>query len=528
MSFIATVHCRNGMSVGDDGGDRLDSEYACFRVPMHLHQQHWTNILSKRSELTDQLVLLQQQNASALQQIAVTLAKLEQPQFMHVYVSSDETGPASTMVETSQACNRTLLFELPRFGLEFQMRGSSLVSLDYAGYQLSPCQQLVKLTGISGKSNDYTLAGFQQYLILLRNPEHSIISSHGNRRADRLVLVPSGPVVPDFKNLREAKVQLSASSGTAIKVNAIEVHGRFGDLRATSIPARLQLAEIYAATGTLLPEPSSRMVGGHMAMRLLRQCWTNRPLLEGELAQLGRVCRLGGHLVPGLWMLARELQLSAFQLSFLYPGADSAKAPDPDDPLFEDACILYQQQSKGIGGWQANTRGLLSHQEEWRLLGKHSEVSKQGPPLWMRQMHATGDGLIDIDSCPVKDDVISQTEQLISSWVTESTPPDADCLPPYPLALASAGKQAPLPLEQAMHDELRSSWEAFHSASAPSRLRLPPGKLLPAIRQAQASFAQVPAHLPLLLIVFRLRQALSCFVKIYYSVDNFECSFSCQ
>ena len=40
------------------------------------------------------------------------------------------------------------------------------------------------------------------------------------------------------------------------------MHARYKDLRAPSISARLQLAALYAATSTLLPEPHSRMTGG--------------------------------------------------------------------------------------------------------------------------------------------------------------------------------------------------------------------------------------------------------------------------
>lgn len=43
-----------------------------------------------------------------------------------------------------------------------------------------------------------------------------------------------------------------------VQVHAYEVHGRFGDLRALSVAARLQLAALYTATSMLLPEPLSR------------------------------------------------------------------------------------------------------------------------------------------------------------------------------------------------------------------------------------------------------------------------------
>ena len=48
---------------------------------------------------------------------------------------------------------------------------------------------------------------------------------------------------------------------TPAQVHCHEVHPRFGDLRAPCISSRLQLAALYAATSTMLPEPSSRMTG---------------------------------------------------------------------------------------------------------------------------------------------------------------------------------------------------------------------------------------------------------------------------
>jgi hypothetical protein len=62
----------------------------------------------------------------------------------------------------------------------------------------------------------------------------------------------------------------------APQVHCYEVHSRFGDLRATSVLARLQLAALYAATSTMLPEPLRRMTGAQMAMVLIRQCSGNR------------------------------------------------------------------------------------------------------------------------------------------------------------------------------------------------------------------------------------------------------------
>ncbi len=83
------------------------------------------------------------------------------------------------------------------------------------------------------------------------------------------------------------------------QVHRYELHRRFGHLQAGSIPARLQLAALYAATSTLLPEPVSCQTGAQRAMQLLRQSWGDKPLTDTEKQQLRSVGMLGGHVAPG-------------------------------------------------------------------------------------------------------------------------------------------------------------------------------------------------------------------------------------
>ncbi len=53
-----------------------------------------------------------------------------------------------------------------------------------------------------------------------------------------------------------------------LQAHCYEVHGRFGHLLAPSVLARLQLAALYAACSSLLPEPASQLTGAQMAMEL--------------------------------------------------------------------------------------------------------------------------------------------------------------------------------------------------------------------------------------------------------------------
>jgi hypothetical protein len=274
------------------------------------------------------------------------------------------------------------------------------------------------------------------------------------------------------------------------QAHCYEVHGRFGDLRAASISARLQLAALYAATGTLLPEPPSRCTGGHTAMRLLRGCWANRPLRAEDLAPMRSAARLGGHLAPALPLLVHDLEASAGELQALHDAvgvsapAAAAAGPPSLDP---DAAASYQQllrQQKpcvregcreggrwgcfrggGGGEWLANPRGLLTVGEELRVLGTTTargvaagEVEEL--PAWRRLGQYRP---IEIrEAFPVAEGYVAEVETGLARLVV--TPRQArrqeGGIPPYPLAAAAA----PTPLEAEMHAELADSWAAHHSA----------------------------------------------------------------
>ncbi len=170
------------------------------------------------------------------------------------------------------------------------------------------------------------------------------------------------------------------------------MHGRFQDLRAPSIPARLQLAALYAATSTLLPEPWSNKTGAQIAMQLVRQCWTDAPLTPAEQEQLSSIAALGGHYAGGLQLLVHELQQSTQQLRHLHglEASCSMQAPNPN------AGILYQQDveppSGGWLGFAPHPCLVLTASEEQRTLGLLR------PPLpaaqWLSEMRQAGHGQV--------------------------------------------------------------------------------------------------------------------------------------
>jgi hypothetical protein len=106
------------------------------------------------------------------------LSKFEDRQFIHTFISSAGSGGAATVV-----------YELPRFNLRFDLQEGHLVSHNFRGYQLAPNQQLVD-------EQWYTLPNFRQYLVLQRSSEAhgSVTTNMGQQRSGTLVLVPAGDV----------------------------------------------------------------------------------------------------------------------------------------------------------------------------------------------------------------------------------------------------------------------------------------------------------------------------------------------
>ncbi len=158
----------------------------CHRVPGHLQRKHWSELLSVADyagQLTDTVVL----HSSALLSV---FSKFEDLGCVHTYTrqaaASSAAGPSSSPATT------TLVFELPRFNLEFQQATNSgtgayeLVASDYSGYCLATQQQLVRYSADGRQTEWYTLPEFSQYLVLTRRG--------GVGGGDVMVLVPEGSV----------------------------------------------------------------------------------------------------------------------------------------------------------------------------------------------------------------------------------------------------------------------------------------------------------------------------------------------
>ncbi|KAG2496538.1 hypothetical protein HYH03_005361 [Edaphochlamys debaryana] len=478
--------------------------YDIRRVPPHLRSFHWSDLLLEHhsAQLTDQLVSL---NGCALKD--TVLGKFERPEFIHCFQPaarqpSGPAAPAHTATEASIPLKRTrsgtpvgkaqrgapgggsmaaeppptwrLLFELPRFGYEFELRsGGELASRDRAGYRLHRRQLLTDGDLERPQEASYTLPEFGQYLVLERQPSPQQQPSSSSQGSAQLVLVPAGPVV---RQADRVSVTTSSYCDAHLRAHCYELHGRFGHLCASSIPARLQLAALYAATGTLLPEPASQATGSQTAMTLLRQCWGTRPLSRAELQHLRSVARLGGHLAPGLTLLAAELEEAASQLGHLHSSPQQPGAGGSGDAVgggkggveLLDAQTVYEQdivRSGRGGGAGLNPRLRLTPSDEERALGL-----PRGPPEepeWRRR------GLFQAvelaEAFPVPEDYVEGRETLLALLVKPA--PGADqpsSPPPYPLAPAPGAQCTPLAAE--MDGELKASWEAHRTLQPPEQM----------------------------------------------------------
>jgi hypothetical protein len=292
-------------------------EFNCVCVPNHFQAQVWQKSLEAAADF-DQLVLL-----TGSPEIPRVLEKFECKEFIHVHVTPEP---------------KRLKFVLPRFKLEFELTASGIMrSLDHANYQLALSQQF-----------GHTLIGFRQYLVMFV-PES----------ADEMIIVPVGRV--HHLSADHVEVEVGSHSGAVCDTHVYKVHPRFGNLSATSVVARLQLAALYTATGSLLPDIRLGMTGDEHAMELVRQSMVNHPLSMEAREQLKSVAILSDR-TPGLVLLCQELEQTSNQLHFLYESAGSLVSVIPRE-LKKDAKTRYLNAKQPY-----NYRAALTKMEEGRLI----------------------------------------------------------------------------------------------------------------------------------------------------------------
>ena len=420
----------------------------CMPVPRHLRSHDHVAAapelaaLAARGDkqtgqtgLTDTLVLWKQQPAEAL-------AKFEAAAVTHWFWD---------------AARRSYSVELPRFRLKFALRADGLLhSCDFSGYSLAPQQQLSD-----------TLAGFSQYLVLEPGLQ---LEQHPPWVAPVKLVVPSGPVAR------------AAGSGAVSVVGddkpeacrrycTYDVHRRFGELRARTLPARLQLAALYAAADTGVPEKRSRMTGSERAIALLRACWfVNRPLSEEEEQLYANIAE-HTRATPALRLLCHHQRASSRQLAFLHPASSGAAELESSaaggcaaDTLADSITEYLAYVQRGA----CNPRRLLTPAEEVRVMGMRAAPQEPAP----RRLPRTSAPIARLLPPPVSAACVAEAEARLQAMVAIT--PRSGKGRPFPLAPA-AGEAMEDALSEDTWGDLRSSWTVHDS--------LPAQELMPALRE---------------------------------------------
>ncbi|KAJ8606838.1 hypothetical protein CTAYLR_009177 [Chrysophaeum taylorii] len=300
-----------------------DSTWFGYRVPRE--RQRSPSWVSLDLGSMDRLVLLPDDAA----ELAV-LRKFEPNEELHVYLSA-ESG--------------NLLLEMPRFGVSFEVDDDSKIhSKTYEGYFLSIDQQI-----------SCTMGTFTQYLVLEKS---SSSSSSSFSELLLKVLVPCGEVV---KTDSAVSIREDETCDDKRRYHAYDVHPRFKELQAPTVESRYQLAAIFAATATRVPEASSKLTGAEMAVQLARRSWLNRPLDNNEYKQLRSVASFSTR-TPTLRLVCSDLLQASTDLHFLHPTAAEKRQPLDH----KDALTAYETR-KCAG--ELSPRMYLRPDEESSLMG---------------------------------------------------------------------------------------------------------------------------------------------------------------
>ena len=380
------------------------SGWVCCRVPLYLEGKLWSELVSHIGSF-DQLVLADMARST--------------PAWLHVSKVLQAFEPNAQLIHILLNDHSTLIFELPRYGISFELIEGRLHSKDFRGFILASEQQFSDM-----------LNGFEQYLVLERTESD---------RAIQMVIIPEGIVTQN----NECLVEISGSSDCMVqrRLHAFDVCARFKMLKARCIEARLQLAALYAATGTELPELRSRQTGGELAIELLRQCWTQgRAASAGEHRQLESILGFGQR-TPALVLLVHEISQSQCELDFLVD--DELQ---PLLPLNTDSATAYMQRKQRL---QLNDRALLTTDEE-RRTGTKCSARLPGPsPARSVQLASP---LVDAARL-----VIEVNKNLTALLQVDRTARRSE---PFPLQGERMGERDATSLRKRIEDDLRQSWEA--------------------------------------------------------------------
>lgn len=163
---------------------------------------------------------------------------------------------------------------------------------------------------------------------------------------------------------------------------------------------------MFAATGTLLPDPRAGKTGSEKAIELVRRCSVNHPLQPGDRDQLLTVLDLSGG-TPALALLCGGSLESSNCIDFLHPAAPLGPVPPGALRGLEDPATAYEGECE-ISRWSIRRR--LTAVEKVRIFG--GRIASARP--FIRQRRVFESVSVNLPQSPVSVEAVHIAE--VAVW----------------------------------------------------------------------------------------------------------------
>lgn len=175
---------------------------------------------------------------------------------------------------------------------------------------------------------------------------------------------------------------------------------------------------------------------------------------------------MAAHLLPALPLAAQELDESAFRLAELHKGMGGGSHNGRLQRGHPDLKTSYMQfANKVVGGFQRDSRCLLTHSEEWQSMGRVRNVVGLPQPMRLGCVIFTN---VPLCQAPNLEGYVEESEKALLSLMEEQPSPESTA-EAYPLSGSDENNGEMLDLEKTVHGELLRSWQAHaRSVNRPS------------------------------------------------------------
>jgi hypothetical protein len=269
---------------------------------------------------------------------------------------------------------RDLMYELPRFRLSFSLESGLLKSLQFRGYHVRCSDSALELDKHLPMSLPSNLARF-----LPLYPDSA--------SAPILILVSDGNIKMSLTSC-DVKIHLSISPRAQMRYHVYSLDARTQLLSAPTVESRLFLAALYAAGGCDVPLPVVGCTGQEMALTLLRQCTTNRPLSPAESSNLKALASFSSH-TPALRLLCASYAELCNEVSFLWDVLPNVDVPWPDAEQ-----RMYEQERRRLPEHFQHARRDLSDYES-RIIINAADMDHSKIPFRKRDVMAALEPVVE-------------------------------------------------------------------------------------------------------------------------------------